>query len=78
MNVYDFDNTIYNGESVLDLFFFYVKKTPYLIKYVPRVFYAFYKYKRGRMSVEQALSTYDSYDKNNYNEIKDIREEKQK
>ena len=26
MNVYDFDNTIYDGESFLDLFFFFFKK----------------------------------------------------
>ena len=58
MNVYDFDNTIYKGESVLDLFFFYMKKTPYLVKYIPRVFYALYKYKRGRVTVEQALAEY--------------------
>ena len=38
MNVYDFDNTIYRGESVLHFFFFYIKKTPYLIKYIPKVF----------------------------------------
>ena len=48
MNVYDFDNTIYDGESILDFFFFYLKKTPYLVKYIPKVFYALYKYKRSR------------------------------
>ena len=52
MNVYDFDNTIYDGESVLDLFFFYVKKDPYLIRYIPKVFYALAKYKAGKLTVE--------------------------
>ena len=55
MNVYDFDDTIYNGESVMDFFFYYLKKTPYLVKFSPRVFYALYKYKRGKITVEQAL-----------------------
>ena len=27
MNVYDFDNTIYDGESTLDLFFFYISRS---------------------------------------------------
>ncbi len=61
MNVYDFDNTIYRGESVLDLFFYYVKKTPGILRYLPRVFYALYKYKRGRLTVEQALEDYAPY-----------------
>ncbi len=61
MNVYDFDNTIYRGESALDFFFFYIKKTPYLLKYLPKVFYALYRYKRGRMTVEDALRKYASF-----------------
>lgn len=58
MNVYDFDNTIYDGESALDFFFFYIKKTPYLIKYIPKVFVALIRYKTGKLTVEQALSEY--------------------
>ncbi len=61
MNVYDFDNTIYKGESALDFFFFYIKKTPWLVKHLPRVFYALYKYKRGRLTVEQALAQYAGF-----------------
>ncbi|MCH5197841.1 MAG: haloacid dehalogenase-like hydrolase [Oscillospiraceae bacterium] len=58
MNVYDFDNTIYNGESSLHFFFYYLKKTPYLIKYIPKVFYVLIKYKLGKMSVEYAIENY--------------------
>ena len=58
MNVYDFDNTIYDGESVLDFFFYYLKKTPYLVRYIPKVFYALFQYKRGKVTVEQALEKY--------------------
>ena len=61
MNVYDFDDTIYDGESALDFFFFYVKKTPWLVKYIPRVLSALFRYKRGKMTVEQALDEYASY-----------------
>lgn len=58
MNVYDFDDTIYDGESALDFFFYYLKKTPYLVKFLPKVFYALFQYKRGKMTVEQALDKY--------------------
>ena len=58
MNVYDFDDTIYDGESCLDFFFYYIKKTPYLIKYLPRALYAVLRYKLGKVTVEQALEKY--------------------
>ena len=58
MNVYDFDNTIYDGESCLDFFFWYIKKYPHLLKLTPRVIYAFAKYKLGKVTVAQALRDY--------------------
>lgn len=72
MNVYDFDNTIYDGESVFHFFFYYLKKTPYLIKYIPRVIYALAKYKRGKMSVEYALETYAGFIEDYFKNIKDF------
>ena len=36
MNVYDFDNTIYDGESSLALFWFYIKKMTHLVNITPR------------------------------------------
>ncbi len=73
MNVYDFDNTIYDGESVLHFFFFYIKKTPYLVKYIPKVFYALLKYKMGKITVEQALSDYAPFVEDYFKSIPDIR-----
>jgi len=35
VNVYDFDNTIYKGDSTLDFYFFCVKKKPIILKYLP-------------------------------------------
>ena len=58
MNVFDFDNTIYDGESAIDFFKFYMRRDPSLIKYAPRVMYALVKYKRGKISIEQALNDY--------------------
>ncbi len=69
MNVYDFDNTIYDGESVVDFFLFYCKRDKSLIKKIPAVFYALFKYKQGKVTIEDALNKYgdivgDFYRKN--------------
>lgn len=37
MKVFDFDNTIYDGESSIDFFLFCLTKKPSLIKYLPLV-----------------------------------------
>ena len=72
MNVYDFDNTIYDGESALDFFFFYMKKSPWLIKYLPRVLYALFKYKLGRLSVEQAIAEYAGFVEDYFRNVEDL------
>ena len=72
MNVYDFDNTIYDGESVLDLFFFYVRRDPYLIRYIPKVFHALAKYKAGRITVEQAIERYAPFVEDYFRKIEDF------
>ena len=38
MNVYDFDKTIYDGDSTLDFYIFAVKKNLFLLKYLPKQF----------------------------------------
>ena len=55
MNVYDFDNTIYNGESCFDLFLFYIRKDPGLLRLLPKVLIAFAKYKRGKVTADAFL-----------------------
>ena len=35
MNVYDFDGTIYTGDSTVDFFWYAMKKHPLLVRYVP-------------------------------------------
>lgn len=58
MNVYDFDNTIYDGESCKDMFFYLLKKDLSLLKLAPVVLYAFAKYKRGKITIEKAIEKY--------------------
>lgn len=58
MNVYDFDNTIYDGESCFDLFLYFIKKKPSLVLLLPKVILAFAKYKRGKVTVDGFLKQY--------------------
>lgn len=58
MNVYDFDNTIYRGESSLDLFFYFLKKNPSLIRYMPKMLTGIVKYKLRMVSVDSLLNNY--------------------
>ena len=47
MNVYDFDGTVYDGDSTRDFLFFLIKRDPSLIRFMPKAFYAFMLYKRN-------------------------------
>lgn len=58
MNVYDFDNTVYDGESFIQFFLYFLKLDKSLLKYAPEILVAVIKYKRGALSIEQALSQY--------------------
>ena len=72
MNVYDFDNTIYNGESCFDLFLFYLRRRPSLLFLLPKVAYAFAKYKRGKVTVDDFLSVYAPQVEQKLRDIPDI------
>ena len=48
VNLYDFDNTIYKGDSSTDFFFYSLMKYPKVIKYIPRIIKSgiLYKFKK--------------------------------
>lgn len=59
MRVFDFDNTIYDGESGIDFFLYYVKKFPIQIaKYIPSFAQCVMKYKAGKLSIDDVLTDY--------------------
>ena len=58
MNVYDFDNTIYKGESAIDFFIYFMKRDPELAFYLPKVMVALVRYKMRKISIDEALSEY--------------------
>lgn len=53
MRIFDFDNTIYDGESVFDFFLFSVKEKKSLIKYAPIVIYITLMYEFGFLSIDK-------------------------
>ncbi len=55
MNVYDFDNTIYDGESIVDFYRFLLKKSPSLISMMPKMLWMLVKYKACRISRGELL-----------------------
>ncbi len=59
MTVFDFDNTIYDGESCFDIFFFYLRKYPrMIIKAVPKFLEGYFRYKRGKISEDTVIDEY--------------------
>lgn len=52
LNVFDFDNTIYKGESSFNYYFFCVKHHPTLIRFVFTVLFCLIKYKLCIISVD--------------------------
>lgn len=53
MKVFDFDNTIYDGESAVDFFMFCLKQKKSLLIYMPKVLQKTIKYKLGKISEKE-------------------------
>ena len=72
MNVYDFDNTIYDGESVLDFYIYCVLRYPKLTKYLFIILFSWAKYKLLLLSREKLLSLAERYAAEFFRQVKDI------
>jgi len=55
MNVYDFDDTLYDGESIYDFFFFCLNIKPKLIIYVPKIIYLLVLYNLGKVNLDKLV-----------------------
>jgi len=53
MNVYDFDETIYSGDSTRDFYFYSIKKNISLLRFLPKQGFAFLKYMFGIITKTQ-------------------------
>lgn len=61
VNLYDFDNTIYKGDSSTDFFFYSLMKYPYIIKCVPRIIKDAIRYKLKKISKTEMKETNFSF-----------------
>jgi len=61
VNVYDFDNTIYDGESVFDFYIFLLARDFSLIKLLPEVIGVYLKYKRCVITGEELMAKAEKY-----------------
>lgn len=61
MNVYDFDKTIYEGDSTLDFYLYCLKKHPNIIKCMPRQIWAGVKYKLNFIDKTQFKEEFYSF-----------------
>ncbi len=57
MNAYDFDSTIYDGESIFDFFIFSLKKDIWLIKFLPIVLFRLIQYKLNLLKIDKIYQT---------------------
>ncbi len=72
MNVYDFDNTIYDGESGVDLFFYYMRRDPKLLGKLPWAINCITQYKKTKMSIDDVMDKYAYVIEDYARDIEDI------
>lgn len=61
MNVYDFDGTIYGGDSTVDFYLYVLKKNPLLLRYLPRQIRGLFLYKTKKISKTQMKEYFYSF-----------------
>ena len=63
MNVYDFDGTIYDGDSTIDFYLHCLRKYPYIVRFIPRQLISIIKYKLhiiAKLSMKEQFYSYFS------------------
>lgn len=61
MNVYDFDKTIYDGDSSIHFYKYCLKRFPHIIKYWPSQLKAASHYKRGKITKTEMKTVFYTY-----------------
>ena len=61
MKVFDFDNTLYRGESPIDFVLFMIKKNRKILLWIPKIFFNLIKYKLCILSGEQLESKINDF-----------------
>ena len=60
MNVFDFDETIYDGESSVQFMLRYIREDPSVMRFVPDLIKVMGRYYRGEMHAEDFMRIYGS------------------
>ncbi len=64
MKVFDFDNTLYRGESAVDLAIYMIRNNRRVILYLPKIFYNLIKYKLCLVDKRKMVRAVDDFLKN--------------
>lgn len=78
MNVFDFDNTIYDGETLVDFIVYYIKTDPRIWKFVPKLLWIYFKDTCHLFTVEEAIKAYAGFLEGYYTKIDTIEEDVKK
>lgn len=79
MRVFDFDNTIYDGESGMDIFLYFLKRDiKGVAKYAPKFMEGFVKYKRNVINIDEVKAEYGSMLKEYCEKIENLADEFEK
>ena len=60
MNVYDFDGTIYDGESSVEFILAYLRQDIKIVQFIPGIVKAMFKYQRGTITFDDFMNNYAS------------------
>lgn len=74
VNVYDFDNTIYDGETLVDFIIYYIKRDVKIWKYIPKLIVIAIKDALHLFTVQQAIEAYASFLEGYYVNMGDVHE----
>lgn len=72
VNVYDFDNTIYDGETLVDFILYFVRRDIRIWRYIPKLIVIAIKDGLHLFTVEEAIDAYASFLEGYYVKIGDI------
>lgn len=72
VNVYDFDNTIYDGESLVDFILYYMRRDPKIWPHLPRLALIGIKDVLHLFTVDQAIQAYAAFLEGYYVHLGDL------
>ena len=58
MNVYDFDETIYDGESSVEFILSYLREDPKVVRFIPSIVRIMFLYERGKITFDDFSQKY--------------------